>query len=107
ARMTSTTIAFRRPFILDGFEQLQPAGSYVVDTEEELIDTLLSSCWKRVSTSMRLGRHGAVEHVPIDPEQLNEALMRDGAQQDPALPMSSSSSKARRDRARSTRTAAA
>jgi hypothetical protein len=99
-RLTSTTVTFLRPFILDGFEQLQPAGSYIVDTEEELMETLLAPVWKRTSTAMRLTRHGAEEHVPVDPEQLQEALVRDGAQQDSALPISYSSPNARRDRAR-------
>jgi len=38
--------------------------------------------------------------MPIDPQQLNEALRRDAAQQDPAAPVSSASPKGRHDRAR-------
>jgi hypothetical protein len=98
-RHTSTTVTFQRPFILDGFEQLQPAGSYTLDMEEELLDALLSPVWKRTSTAMRLTRHGAIEQVPVDPEQLNDALARDAAQPDPAKPLSSSSPEARRYRA--------
>jgi len=99
-RVTSATVTFVRPFILDGFDELQPAGSYTVDTEEELLDTLSLSSWKRISTVMRLTRQGGIEHMPIDPEQLNEALRRDAAQQDPAAPVSSASPKGRHDRAR-------
>src|ERR1041385_2105595 len=98
-RHTSTTVTFRRPFILDGFEQLQPAGSYTLDIEEELLDTLLSPVWRRTSTTMRLRRHGGLEQVPVDPEQLKEALVRDAAQQEPETPLSSSSPEARRQRA--------
>jgi len=98
-RQSSTTVTFLRPFILDGFEQLQPAGSYTVDIEEELLDTLLSPVWKRISTTMRLRRHGALEQVLVDPEQLKEALARDAAQQEPATPLSSSLPEARRYRA--------
>lgn len=83
-RQATVTVTFRRPFILDGFEQVQPAGSYLVDTEEELMDTRLSAGWKRTSTAMRLMRHGAIEHVSVDPEQLQEALIRDSAQEDSA-----------------------
>ena len=99
-RVTSTTVTFVRPFILDGFDSLQPAGSYTVDMEEELLDVLSLSAWRRVSTVIRLSRHGGIEHMPVDPDQLSEALRRDGAQQDPAAPLSSASPKGRHDRAR-------
>jgi len=102
-RTKSHTVTFRRPFILDGFERVQAAGSYVVDTEEESMESLLIPAWKRISTVIRLTTLGATEHLPVDPDQLHEALMRDGAQQDPALPLSHGSPKARRDRARGLR----
>jgi hypothetical protein len=96
----STTVTFARPFILDGFEELQRPGSYVVDTEQELIDSPSVAAWRRISTVMQLNRHGGTEYVPIDPDQLSEALNRDGAQHDPAQPVSSASAKGRHDRAR-------
>jgi hypothetical protein len=99
-RVISTTVTFVRPFILDGFDELQRPGSYVVDTEEELMDTLSLSAWRRISTVLQLSRHGAIEYVPINPDQLSDALRRDGAQHDPAGPASSTSSKGRHDRAR-------
>src|SRR6476646_2726544 len=80
ARQATATVTFRRPFILDGFEQVQPAGSYLVETEEELMDTSLSAGWKRTSTAMRLMSQGAIEQVPVDTEQLQEALIRDSAE---------------------------
>ncbi len=98
-RQSNTTVTFLRPFILDGFEQLQPAGSYTLDIEEDLFDTLLSPVWKRTSTAMRLMRHGAIEQVPVDPEQLREALARDAVEQEPATPLSPSVPEARRYRA--------
>ena len=99
-RVTSATVTFVRPFILDGFGELQRAGSYVVDTEEELIDSISLTAWKRISTVMQLSRHGGIEYVPINPDQLSDALRRDGAQHDPAGPVSSTSAKGRHDRAR-------
>jgi hypothetical protein len=99
-RVISTTVTFVRPFILDGFGELQRPGSYIVDTEEELMDTLSAAAWKRISTVIRLSRHGATEYLPINPDQLSEALRRDGAQHDPAEPLSSTSAKGRHDRAR-------
>jgi hypothetical protein len=72
----------------------------VVDTEEEMMDTLLLAAWKRTSTVIQLHRDGAIEYHPIDPGQLSEALRRDGAQQDPNVPVSAASAKGRHDRAR-------
>ena len=74
--------------MLEGFGRVQPAGSYIVDTEEELLDTVLFQAWRRASTIIRLGAPGRIKDVPIDPEQLNNALMRDRAQEDlcPSLP---------------------
>ena len=99
-RTTTATVAFRRPFILAGCETLQPAGNYEVETQEELVDTLSFPVWRRVATVMRVTQLGAVEHITIDPDALHEALMRDGAQPDPALPHSHPHDIARRERAR-------
>jgi len=73
-RVISTTVTFVRPFMLDGFDELQRPGSYVVDTEQELIDSPSVAAWRRISTVMQLNRHGGTEYVPIDPDQLSEAL---------------------------------
>jgi hypothetical protein len=86
SRTTSRTVTFRHPFTLDGFGRVQP-GSYIVDTEEELLDTVLFQAWKRASTIIRLGSSGTVQDVPIDPEQLNNALLQDSAQQDSGAPL--------------------
>jgi len=85
-------VTFQRPFSLDGFEEIQPAGSYTLDIEDELLDTLLSPVWRRTSTALRLSRRGAIEQVPVDPEQLKDALARDAELQQPATPLSSASS---------------
>jgi len=99
-RVISTTVTFVRPFILDGFDEVQRPGSYVVDTEQELIDSPSVTAWKRISTVMQLNRHGGTEYVPVNPDQLSEALSRDGAQHDPTAPVFSTSAKGRHDRAR-------
>lgn len=102
-RTTSKTVTFRRPFVLKDFPSLLPAGAYVVDTEEEELDSMLCQGWRRVSTTMRVRIDGAIEARPVDPDALHEALMRDGAQDKPGQPPSQSSAKARFDRARRSR----
>jgi hypothetical protein len=99
-RSSSKTVTFARPFVLDGFPELLPAGDYIVDTEEEELDSILVQGWRRVATAMRVRVGTEVEMRSIDPEALHEALMRDGAQDKPGLPPSQSSAKARFDRAR-------
>jgi hypothetical protein len=82
-RTKSTTATFQHPFILPGLEKLQPAGSYIVETEEELLDTVSFAAWKRLTTTIRLTADGSTEYWPVDPDDLREALRRDGARTGP------------------------
>jgi hypothetical protein len=103
SRTTSKTVTFQRPFLLTGFEGVQAAGTYTVDTQEEQIASISFPAWKRVSTGIHLDRAGAIECVPIDPAELHEALMRDGAQENPSHPASAAAGENRRHAARNSR----
>ena len=81
-RMTARTVVFSRPFVLPGFERVEPAGSYLVETEEEQLDTFTQSAWRRLATIMHITRGGATEYVKIDPMDLDKALARDEVQQE-------------------------
>ena len=85
-RTTSKLVEFHRPFLLSGFERLECAGIYTINTEEEMIDALSFPAWRRTATTMQLTRAGTTEYMPVDPDELHEALMRDGAQPNAALP---------------------
>lgn len=104
-RMTSKTVTFKRPFIIGGFDQLQAAGTYTVETEEEQLDAISFPAWKRIATIIELKKEGATEYQRIDPDELHEALMRDGQQTDPAGPPSATSPKGQMNRARTARLA--
>ena len=39
-RTTSKTVTFAHPFNLSGVDEVQPAGTYAVETDEELLQTL-------------------------------------------------------------------
>jgi hypothetical protein len=80
--MTNTTVEFRHPFFVEGVAQVQRAGKYIVDAEEDLAEVFSFPVWQRLSTVMRLTRLGATEHVAIDPRSLGKALERDEAEQD-------------------------
>jgi hypothetical protein len=67
--------------MLKGFEQPQPAGTYTVETEQELLDTVTSLAYRRISTVMLLhapnGNGRVTQVVTIDPAELDAALARD------------------------------
>ena len=79
-RISSRKVTFKRPFLLGGFETTAPAGDYVIDTEEEQLDTATVSAWRRIATVIRVPVSGAIEHRTVDEDGLYQALMRDSAQ---------------------------
>jgi hypothetical protein len=78
---TSATVSFSRPFILSGVEGEQPAGSYTVETDEELLQTASVPAYRRISTLIRLPpRPGSTELeriVDLDPGELAAVLASD------------------------------
>jgi len=82
-RMTTSTVTFKHPFKIEGLDGWQPAGSYVVDTEEELLEALSFPAWHRIHTSIRLRREpgGSItqQEVTIDPAVICAALTVDAA----------------------------
>ncbi|SDB73785.1 hypothetical protein [Belnapia rosea] len=72
-------MVFRRPFRLHGWSEAQPAGTYVVETEEELIEGLSFAAFRRVSTTItREALPGATrETIPVDPVDLARAQAAD------------------------------
>jgi hypothetical protein len=81
-RTTEVTVTFTRPSVFDGFAQQLPAGEYVVETEEELIEGLSFPACRRVSTTLHVdrirGRPGQKESWHIVPEAPEAALILDG-----------------------------
>jgi hypothetical protein len=82
-RTTSRTVTFAHPFVVDGLDEPHPAGSYTVETAEELLQGLSFPAWRRLYTTIRLpGRPGTLvlqEMATIDPEALDAAVARDAA----------------------------
>ena len=78
-RTIRRTIAFRRPFYLKGVDRLLPPADYRVVTDEELIDGLSFSAYRRVSTAIFVPAESgcAVEMVIIDPLDLQAAQEHD------------------------------
>ncbi len=75
-------IVFKRPFMLKGWAEPQPAGAYAVDVEEELIEGLSFPAYRGVSTTItRQGTPAGalVEAIPVDSRELAKARAADGA----------------------------
>jgi hypothetical protein len=80
-RTTSRTVTFMHPFNLSGVDEVQPAGTYTVETDEELLQTLSLPAYRQISTLMRLParRTGAMltQIVEINALELAAVLARD------------------------------
>ena len=77
-RVTYRQVTFRRPFHLAGLDGRQPAGTYTIETEEELLDTFPSVAYRRVATLMHVATAaGVLQGLPINPDDLDLALARD------------------------------
>jgi hypothetical protein len=76
-RTTRETLTFDQPFSLMAVDKLQPAGTYAVDIDEELIEGLSFLAYRRVATTIYLplhaGNHGSVQAVRVDPHELTAA----------------------------------
>ncbi|MDH3664987.1 MAG: hypothetical protein OEU92_34070 [Alphaproteobacteria bacterium] len=80
-RTTQSTVTFRRPFILAGLDEEQPAGIYDIETDEERLEGLSFSAYRRVQTLIHLhpktGNPSLTQTIRIDPDALDVALQRD------------------------------
>ena len=73
-RTSRKTVTFRRPFSLRGLDEMQPAGTYTVETNEELLESLSFPAWRRTATVILLrpqtGGVGLGQDLEIDPSEL-------------------------------------
>jgi hypothetical protein len=79
-RTTARTVAFRWPFKLRAVDDVLPPGNYMIEIDEERLDTSFPA-YRRIATLIRLpGRPGSAELgrvVNIDPAELDAALAID------------------------------
>ena len=73
-RTTRQIVTFDQPFFLSAADDVQPAGSYAVDVDEELIEGLSFLAYQRVATTIYLplghGGTGSVQAIRVDPGEL-------------------------------------
>jgi hypothetical protein len=80
-RTRKDSVVFRHPFDIAGVGRTLPPGTYAVETDEELIDSLSFPAWRRISTLIFVPGVAAssTEALSIDPANLDAALERDRA----------------------------
>ena len=82
-RTSQMTVTFTRPFSLSGIDEAQPAGTYTVQTHEELLPGLSFLAYRRIATLIFLpSRPGGAfveQLVDVDPLELEAAQERDAA----------------------------
>ena len=82
-RTTRTTVIFNRAFVLAGIDEEQPAGVYDIETDEERLEGLSFSGYRRLQTLIHLhpktGNPSLTQTMKIDPDELAEALQREQA----------------------------
>lgn len=82
-RTSEKTVTFARPFFLGEFDDALPAGAYVVETVEELLEGISFRAYRRTLTLLHhrpeSGRGGLVETFTVEPAELEAALERDRA----------------------------
>ena len=82
-RTSHKTVTFTRPFSLSALDEVQAAGTYTVETEEELLPGLSFPAWRRIATLIFLpSRPGGAfveQVVNIDPLELEAAQAIDAA----------------------------
>ena len=82
-RTSEKTVTFTNPFVLDGFDEVLPAGVYSVETDEELLEGISFPAYRRILTVIHLqaepNRPGLARTLTVDPNDLDAALQRDRA----------------------------
>ena len=82
-RTSRKSVTFGQPFSLSGIDAVQPAGTYTVQTDEELLPGVSFPAWRRTATLIFLpSRPGGAfveQLVDIDPLELEAAQERDAA----------------------------
>jgi hypothetical protein len=80
-RTTRTTVSFRSPFMLQSLEGIQPPGEYVVLLDDELIEGLSWTAYRRVATLFQTpaisAAQGWMQSFSISQTELDAALMKD------------------------------
>ena len=87
-RTSDKTVTLRKPFVLGRSDEVLPAGSYTVETDEKPLEGISFLAYRRILTLIHLhaesGHPGRMRTLTIDPNDLDAALKRDQAPEEMA-----------------------
>lgn len=90
SRATRSAVTCAHPFRVAGHEEDLPAGDYQVDVDEALLEGLSFEADRRAGTCLLVGSQaggkGSAEIRPVDPRDLEAALVRERTRSDTAEP---------------------
>ncbi|MEJ5979377.1 hypothetical protein WG901_22175 [Novosphingobium sp. PS1R-30] len=75
-RTKISSAKFAAPFKVQGHEEIMPAGIYRVDIDEEAIEAIDRTIYRRMETMLPVETVGRIVHRRIEPVDL-EALLKD------------------------------
>ena len=67
-RTSCIRVTFKRPFAVSGMDEMQPAGTYTIEIDEELLEGLSFPAYRQPGSSIR----GQV--AQMDPGEVDAAL---------------------------------
>jgi hypothetical protein len=80
-RTESKIVSFQEPFTLRNVDGIQPAGDYLVDVDDELIEGINHSVYRRVATRFHIpcmsSPQPTKQVVAVNQTDLDAALMKD------------------------------
>lgn len=76
-RTTRSTVTFNASFKLKALNVAAPAGTYSIETDEEIIEGNDRTVYRRVATLLYIHCDGVTRAVTVDPADLEAALARD------------------------------
>jgi hypothetical protein len=76
-RTTRSEVTFTASFNLPELEAPQPAGTYKVETDEEIVEGNERTVYIRWATLLYLTNGGSTSIISVDPTSLAAALARD------------------------------
>jgi len=89
-RTASKTAVFHRPLVLGGLDEAQPAGIYQAETDHEQIEDVSFLAFCPISALIHphptREQPGITQMMAIDPNELKEAMARDGETERGELP---------------------
>ncbi|WP_234188166.1 hypothetical protein [Shinella sp. NM-101] len=81
-RTTETEITFTHPFRLESLSEPLEAGTYRLVVDEELIEGLSFTAYRRVATHLEIPAISVAmarrQFLQVSPAEIDEALARDG-----------------------------